>query len=136
MPETNQLRTDQKIKLLDGRVLVYREYGDSQGKPLFFFHGWPSSRLRGDHFDQAAKSAKIRLISIDRPGYGLSDFKENRTLLDWPDDVVELADKLKINKFAIVGVSGGGPYAAVTAYKIPDRITKAGYCCNISSLWR
>lgn len=74
----------------------------------------------------------IHVISLDRPGYGLSDFKEQRTLLDWPEDVVAIADKRKIKKFAIVGVSGGGPYAAVCAYRIPDRLTRAGIVVGLA----
>ena len=66
----------------------------------------------------------IRVIIPDRPGMGLSDFKRGRKILDWPDDVVELADALKLDRFAILGISGGGPYASACAYKIPERITK------------
>lgn len=104
----------------------YAQYGDPKGRPLFSFHGWPGSRLHGRHFEKDAKNLKIRIIAPDRPGYGLSDFQPNRTLLDFPDDIAELADKLNFQKFAVLGISGGGPYAAVCAYKIPDRITKAG----------
>jgi pimeloyl-ACP methyl ester carboxylesterase len=64
-----------------------------------------------------------RLVVVDRPGYGLSDFYEGRTLLDWPDDVARLADTLSLDRFAVLGFSGGGPYAAACAYKIPDRTT-------------
>lgn len=125
---------DYVIKLKDGRKLGYAEYGTSHGKPLLFFHGWPSSRLHAKYLDPLAKKLKIRIIAPDRSGFGLSDYQSNRTLLDWPGDVVELADKLKIRKFAIVGISGGGPYAAVTAYKIPHRITKAGIVIGLGPL--
>jgi len=114
------------ITLSDGRKLGYAEYGNPKGKPLIYLHGWPSSRLRSGINDKQAKEVSVRIISPDRPGYGLSDYKENRTLLGYTDDIVELANKLKIKKFAIVGVSGGGPYAATLAYKIPNRITKMG----------
>lgn len=117
---------NQTIKLKDGRALGYAEYGDPHGKPVFFLHGWPSSRMHAENMAEAAKKLKIRLIAPDRPGMGLSTYEPDRTLLDYPDDILELADQLKIKKFAVVGVSGGGPYAAVCAYKIPERITKAG----------
>lgn len=123
---------DNVIQLKDERKLGYIEYGDPNGKPLFFFHGWPTSRLHGKVTDEAARKLKIRVISVDRPGIGLSDDKPNRTLLDFPDDVIELADKLRIKKFAVMGVSGGGPYAAVCAYKIPQRITKAGIVVGLA----
>lgn len=120
------VQSDYVLKLKDGRRLGFAEYGDKNGKPLFFFHGWPSSRLHGKRFEEAAKKLKVRIISSDRPGYGLSDFKKDRTLLDFPKDVSELANFLKIKKFSVLGVSGGGPYAAVCAYKIPHKITKVG----------
>lgn len=129
------VKLNQIIKLKDGRDLGFDEYGDPKGKPVFFFHGWPVSRLSGAVTDKAAKKLGIRVISPDRPGYGLSDFKENRKLLDWADDVVELADKLKIKKFAIVGVSGGGPYAAVCAFKIPERLAKVGVVVGLGPTW-
>lgn len=124
--------SDHVITLKDGRKLGYCEYGDTNGKPVFYFHGWPGSRLFGIETDEAAKRLKIRIISPDRPGYGLSDYKKGRTLLDWPDDVVELADRLKIKKFAIMGCSGGGPYTAVCAYKIPSRITKSAIVVGLA----
>ncbi len=121
------------IRLKDGRKLGYAEYGDATGDALFYFHGWPSSRLQASGLDEEAKRLKIRVIAPDRPGYGLSDYAPNRTLLDWADDVIELADCLHIKKFAVVGVSGGGPYAAVCAYKIPeDRLTKVGIVVGLA----
>jgi len=128
-------RENQTIKLKDGRVLGYAEYGDPNGKPLFFFHGWPSARLAAGKYDARTKKLHIHIIAPDRPGYGLSDFKKDRKILDWPDDVCELADKLKIKNFAIMGVSGGGPYAAVCAYKIPDRITNAGIVVGLAPVF-
>jgi pimeloyl-ACP methyl ester carboxylesterase len=119
-------RLNNTIVLQDGRKLGFAEYGDPKGKPLFYFHGWPGSRMRPGFNHKEAKALKVRIICPDRPGYGISDYQENRTFLDWPKDVIKLANKLKIKKFAVVGVSGGGPYAAACAYKIPNRITKAG----------
>lgn len=126
------LRETNSIKLHDGRVLSYAEYGDPKGRPLFFFHGWPSSRFQGGVIHEAARRLGVRVISPDRPGYGLSDFKKGRTLLDWPDDVVDLADKLAIDTFSVVGVSGGGPYAAVCAYKIPERLRNVGIVVGLA----
>lgn len=125
----------QTIKLQDGRVLGFSQYGDLGGKPIFYFHGWPASRLSAEIYDDMAKKLHIRIISTDRPGFGLSEYKRDRTLLDWPDDVVELAKKLKIKKFAVMGVSGGGPYAAVCAYKIPQRLTKLGIVVGLSPVY-
>ncbi|MBA3468640.1 MAG: alpha/beta hydrolase, partial [Herpetosiphonaceae bacterium] len=63
------------------------------------------------------------VITVERPGIGLSDVKAKRTLLDWPADVQELADRLEIAQFAVAGASAGGPYAAVCAYRLPERVT-------------
>ena len=117
---------EQIITLKDGRKLGFAQYGDLRGKPLFFFHGWPNSRLHGEVLDTIARKLHIRIISPDRPGYGISEFQKNRTLLDYADDMVQLADFLKIKRFSILGNSGGGPYTTVCAYAIPKRITKVG----------
>jgi pimeloyl-ACP methyl ester carboxylesterase len=81
--------------------------------------------------DEVLAELNVRIIAADRPGCGLSDFKRNRKLLDWPDDVTELADELQIDRFAVLGVSGGGPYASACAYKIPERITTVGIVCGM-----
>lgn len=128
-------RENQTIVLKDGRLLGFAEYGDPKGKPVFFFHGWPSARLQPELIHRITKKQKIRLISVDRPGYGLSTYKEGRTMVDWPDDVVNLANKLHIKKFAVAGVSGGGPYAAVCAYKIPERLTKTAIIVGLGPTW-
>ncbi len=124
----------QTIKLKDGRRLAFVEYGDPKGKPLMYFHGWPASHLSAAKYDALAKKMHIRVIAPDRSGYGLSDFKKGRTILDWPRDVVELANFLKIQKFAVLGVSGGGPYAAVCGYAIPKRLTNVGIAVGLSPI--
>jgi pimeloyl-ACP methyl ester carboxylesterase len=110
------------VPLTDGRKLAVIEYGDKQGLPVMFFHGTPGSRLLFLEDDETSKALGIRLISLDRPGYGLSDPKPNRTLLEWADDVNEAADFLKLDKFSIIGVSGGGAFAAACAYKLAERL--------------
>ncbi len=119
----------QTIELEDGRKLGYAEFGDNSGVPVLYFHGHPGSRLELKLHENIPKTYGVRLIAVDRPGIGLSDYKPNRILLDWPDDIVELGDKLGLEKFSVFGYSGGGPYAAVCAYKIPHRLK----CCAIVS---
>jgi len=127
---TNSL--NQQMKLSDGRLLGYNEYGDPNGKPVIVCHGFPGSRLDGALIsDTAAMEASARIITPDRPGLGLSDAQKNRRLLDWPSDVVELADALKLDKLAVLGISGGGPYAATCAAKIPHRLSAAGIVCGM-----
>lgn len=111
--------------LPDGRTLSYAEFGDAGGKPLFYFHGWPGSRFEGEMLDEAARSAGSRLIVVERPGYGRSSFQRGRRILDWPLDIASLADALGIERFAVLGYSGGGPYAAACAHELPERLTSA-----------
>ncbi|MFX1313406.1 MAG: alpha/beta fold hydrolase [Promethearchaeota archaeon] len=125
MFETN--KENQVLKLRDGRNLGYAESGDLNGKPIFHFHGHPSSRLEIRIFGQKAKKYGVHIIAVDRPGIGLSDFKPEMNFLDWSDDVIELADHLGLDKFVVEGISGGGPYAIACAYNISERLT----CCAI-----
>jgi pimeloyl-ACP methyl ester carboxylesterase len=110
------------ISLPDGRKLAYDESGDPSGKPVFFFHGWCSSRLLRHPDDAQTAALGARLITVDRPGAGASDFRPNRTLLDWADDVAALADALKADTFSIVAHSGAGPHALACAHKLKERV--------------
>ncbi len=112
------------LQLNDGRSLGYAEFGDPGGKPVFFFHGTPGSRLFRPP-DEITRKIGVRLITADRPGYGLSTFQPGRRILDWPADIAQLASHLGIHKFAVSGHSGGGPYVAACAYAIPERLTVA-----------
>ena len=119
---TEKNKTAQTIVLKDGRKLGYAEYGDFNGKPVFFFHGWVGSRLEGGIVDEQSKKVGIRLIAPDRPGIGLSDIKIGRTFLDWSDDVLELADAIGIERFAVLGISGG--IGAASGEMKPEDIDK------------
>ena len=122
------------LRLSDGRRLGYAEYGDRQGAPVLFFHGTPGSRRVARCADRAAGRRGIRLIAPDRPGFGLSDFQVGRTLGAWPADVLELADALGIDRFAVAGVSGGGPYVAACAWRLAGRLTQAGIVSGVGPL--
>ena len=124
-------RTAQTLTLRDGRRLGYAEYGKPDGEPGFYFHGHPGSRLEPRFADEAATAAGVRIIALDRPGYGLSDFQPRRTILDWPRDVAEAADLLGLQRFAVLGASGGGPYALACAHAIPERITTVGVISGV-----
>jgi pimeloyl-ACP methyl ester carboxylesterase len=113
-----------QCKLADGRELAFAEYGEPLGKPLFFFHGAPGSRLFHPP-DEITRRKGVRLICVDRPGYGGSTFQPGRTILDWAKDVAALADKLDIRSFAVAGHSAGGPYALACTYSLPERVTMA-----------
>lgn len=113
----------QTISLEDGRTLAFCEFGDPDGAPVFVFHGGVGSRGFGLLFEDDASALGVRIVAPDRPGYGRSDPQPGRTLLDWPDDVSALGDALELDRFGILGVSGGGPYAAACTDALPDRLT-------------
>jgi pimeloyl-ACP methyl ester carboxylesterase len=121
-------------RLRDGRRLGYAEFGDHSGRPVFYFHGLPGSRLEAKLLDQPARRNGIRVIAVDRPGFGLSDFQAGRVIADWPRDISELADALGLDRFAVVGNSGGGPYAAACARYLAPRLTGAILVCGLGPL--
>jgi len=119
------------VRLPDGRRLGYAEFGVPDGQACFYFHGHPGSRLEARFAESAAAAAGVRLIALDRPGYGRSDFVAGRTILDWPDDVARVADLLGVDRFLVVGGSGGGPYTLACACKLPDRVVRAGVISGV-----
>ena len=110
------------LKLENGAHIAYDEYGDPNGTPVIFSHGWPSSRSMARLTDAAARDLHVRIISPDRPGIHGSAFREGRTLLDWPAVVRRLADELALDRFRLLGISGGAPYVLVTAWEMPERV--------------
>jgi pimeloyl-ACP methyl ester carboxylesterase len=122
---------DNKIILSDGRKLGFREYGDLNGFPVFAFHGLPGSRIWFKTDDDISKANNVHLITVDRPGFGNSDKKKNRTILDFADDVFELANSFGFEKYSVLGTSGGGAYALAIASKYPEFINK---CTLISTV--
>lgn len=126
--EADLTQLNQQLVLSDGRKLGFDERGPADGKPLLYFHGSPSSRIESRLYisDELLQSLDVRLIAADRPGLGLSDFQPARQLLDWPRDVLSLADHLKIERFAVLAYSLGGPYGLACAYAIPERLVRVG----------
>jgi pimeloyl-ACP methyl ester carboxylesterase len=122
------------FELRDGREIGCSEAGEPDGHPVLGFHGTPGSRrqILIPTADAAAKGLGIRLIALDRPGYGHSTFQPGRRLVDWPGDVAQVADRLGLDRFAVIGVSGGGPHALVCAALLPERVTRAGV---VSGVW-
>jgi pimeloyl-ACP methyl ester carboxylesterase len=118
----------QKINLRDGRALAYAEYGDPKGTPIIHCHGVPSSRVEGDLIINSAIAAAVgaRVIVPDRPGIGYSDPQAGRRIADWPDDVRDLASQLGLRRFAMLGSSGGAPYALACGLKMPEQVFAVG----------
>ena len=111
---------DATITLPDGRTLAYAEWGDLDGRPVFYFHGMPGSRLFAPDPVTAADE-HVRLIAPDRPGMGRSDPQPGHVVADWPSDVAALADALGLDEFGVLGWSAGTPYAFACAALIPER---------------
>ncbi|MFZ6028492.1 MAG: alpha/beta fold hydrolase [Chloroflexota bacterium] len=120
------------INLKDNRILGYAEFGDLEGHPVFYFTGGTISGIFAQVLHPLALQVGARLIAPDRPGVGWSGFQPGRTIGDWPNDVVALADSLGIGRFAVVSESGGAPYAAACALKMPERLTAAAIVSGIS----
>ena len=124
-----QRASDRTLDLKDGRTLGYAEYGEQVGTPILLFHGTPGSRLEGGLFERAAQAYHVRIIVADRPGYATSSPMRHGSLLGYVADVVTLVDALHIDTFAVLGASGGGPFALACAAKIPERVR----CCGLMS---
>lgn len=111
------------MRLADGRLLAWYEFGDSNGVPCLYMPGTPESGLAGGCYARAASDAGVRLISVDRPGYGHSDFAPGRTLHSWPTDIEQLVEYLDLEHYAVAGESGGGPHAVAIAHALAPRVT-------------
>ncbi len=113
---------DSTVRTPDDRNLRVQEGGDSRGRPVLVHGGTPNSRnLYRPHLEVALEQG-IRLISYDRPGYGGSTPHSGRSIADCAADVRTIADALDIDRFAIWGISGGGPHALACAARLPDRL--------------
>ena len=112
------------IQLADGRSLAWAEYGDPDGAPLIFHHGIPSSREAAAVLAGAAGRNAVRLIAPDRPGFGYSDPLPERTILDWPDDLEQLADHLELETFSVASISAGLPYVLAAGLRMPQRLER------------
>jgi pimeloyl-ACP methyl ester carboxylesterase len=118
----------QQVRLRSCRTLAYLEFGSPHGAPILYCHGTPSSRVEGylTMPTEAVAELDVRVIIPDRPGMGCSDFLAGRRIVDWASDVLELADALGIGSFAVLGSSGGAPFALACAALIPARVRVVG----------
>jgi len=128
-------------RLENGIQLGYANFGKPDGIPAFYFHGLPGSAAEGELFHDACYKNNIELFSVERPGYGESKFLDDTSsnintrpqyrFSIWAQSLALLADDLKIDRFYVFAVSGGGPYALACASLLGDRVIAAGISCGL-----
>jgi pimeloyl-ACP methyl ester carboxylesterase len=109
----------------DGRTLMFAEWGDTEGFPVFSLHGAPGSRLARFYDEKMYVEVGARVITYDRPGYGGSDRHPGRRVVDCVADVQAIADELGLVRFAVTGASAGGPHCLAVAARLPERVARA-----------
>ena len=115
------------IAVGDDRQIGFAEFGDPQGRAVFWLHGTPGARRQIPMEARVyAEQRQIRLIGIDRPGIGSSTPYQYDAVFAFADDLRTIADTLGIDKMEVIGLSGGGPYALACAAAMPDRVVAAG----------
>ncbi|MBL7262143.1 alpha/beta fold hydrolase [Paractinoplanes lichenicola] len=114
------------ITLADGRRLNWHEFGLPNGWPVIYTAGTPVSGLGAAGYDQAARAARLRLVSPDKPGYGASDYHPRRSVASWGEDLATLADHLGLDRLALAGESGGAPFTLAAARHLADRVSVVG----------
>lgn len=122
------------IELSDGRKLGYATYGDPNGVPFVYCAGFPSSSKEGAGLHPEALKVGARIISVDRPGYGSSSPHKERTLFSHAQDVEALTNHLELQRYGVLGISGGGPYALACARSLPaDKLRAVAIVCGLGS---
>ena len=113
---------DQIFTLPDGRPIGYREYGAPEGMPVLALHGTPGSRLKYARATEAARAMSLRLICPDRWGYGLTTPPARPALAGFAEDMERFADGLALEALSVIGISGGGPFAAALGARLGGRV--------------
>jgi pimeloyl-ACP methyl ester carboxylesterase len=123
------------LQLADGRLLRYLETGPRDGAPVFYCHGAIGTPLgRSLDLQALTERLRIRYIAVNRPGIGGSDRAPRRAVIDFASDLEQLADRLALERFGIVGVSAGGPYALAAGSGLGDRVSRVAVCSSLSPL--
>lgn len=107
------------------RAVGVYEYGDPAGAPVFALHGTPSNGAGFDWTDAPARARSLQIIAPDRPGIGRSTPVPLRAIGDYAAELAVLADAMEIDRFTVLGYSGGGPYALAAAAALGPRVQSA-----------
>jgi len=121
------------LRIAGGLRLGYAEFGHPEGAPILFFHGIPGSRLLGRTLHEQGRECGARIIALERPGFGLSEYRPVPTVLDWGQLACSAADALGLERFSVLGVSGGGPYALACGRITPERVGAVGIVSSLGS---
>ena len=109
------------------RRVGFAEFGPADGRPFVWLHGTPGARRQiPESARVAAEELGVRIVGIDRPGVGWSTPHRYGSLLDFVADLARVCDDLGFERFGIIGLSGGGPYALASCYSLPERVTVGG----------
>ena len=122
------------VELPNGQVVGVYEYGQADGRPVMVFHGTPACGAGFDWADAPARERGLRLIAPDRPGVGLSSRLDGWRVADWPPIVTALAGVVGVDRFAVWGYSGGGPYAVAVAAAEPKRVVGAAIAAGMGEV--
>ncbi len=120
------------IRLADSRTVGFADYGSRAATAVLWCHGGPGSRAEPAHLAPQARRAGLRIVGIDRPGYGLSTPLPGRTIAGWAPDPLAVADHLGIGQFVAVGASTGGAFALALAALAPERVLGVVACCSMT----
>ncbi len=127
MSEITPPRIEGRVRVRDGRKLGFAEFGPPDGRPILWLHGTPGARRQiPEEARVAAEEVGVRFVGVDRPGTGLSTSHLYGNLVEFMGDLEILLDELGFDELAVVGLSGGGPYALATGYAMPDRVKAIG----------
>jgi pimeloyl-ACP methyl ester carboxylesterase len=118
-----------------GRRLAYDDLGERDGFPVIYCHGFPSSRREAGLIHPTARRLGVRILALDRPGCGDSDPEPRRGFADWDEDVAALTDHLGLPRFALLGISGGAPYALSCAARLPERVGGCALVCPLGPVY-
>lgn len=122
------------ITLPDGRTLGYADFAPDAPNAVLWCHGGPGSRREPKIAGEQAAALGLRIIGMDRPGYGLSTPRPGRSIEACVPDVLAVADHLGLDQFHVVGVSTGGAYALATAAIAPTRVSGVVVCCGLTDM--
>ncbi|WP_018180120.1 alpha/beta fold hydrolase [Jongsikchunia kroppenstedtii] len=135
MIDIDRPKIEGSVSVGDGRRIGFAEFGSAKGRAVFWLHGTPGARRQiPTEARQFGEDHQLRIIGVDRPGVGASTPYRYESIKDFAPDLLTVADTLGIDKFAVIGLSGGGPYTLAVAHAAPERVMVAGVLGGVAPL--